>query len=207
MGKFSHILEAACKDPQAGCGEYKGGVIGRNTKSVDKKNKISGHEWTEQEWAGGYTVSGIRGIGCLEVFRSVKLAKEAIDFYTKFPMPEPVRSAREIAKAKKLGLVKEAKVPELKIWNGHASHDMRDRKDPRWKEARYIHVYFAAYSAMDAAQMIAEYTGQADDVKKLTSYIRRECSAGLWGTTMKDITPERGMWVQFGDHVKPVRVI
>jgi hypothetical protein len=108
MKPLQTILKEAVKDPEAGCGEYKGATIRRNTKSIDKKNKVSGHEWTEPEWAAGYTVSDMRGIGCLEVFTTVAKAKDKIDFYAKFPVPEHPQSDREKAKAKKLGLTKES---------------------------------------------------------------------------------------------------
>jgi hypothetical protein len=70
------------------CIDYKGFVIGPDSKTVWKRNPISGHEWSEQVPKAGFTVKG-HGIGCTQNFRTVKAAKDMIDFVVKFGFNKP----------------------------------------------------------------------------------------------------------------------
>ena len=68
----------------------------------------------------------------------------------------------------------------LKLWNGRSP--VRD----------YAHVYIAAYSQADAIRLLEEYNGHS------TRGIQTEFKvyyAKCWGNKMKDVTPERGIWV------------
>ena len=70
------------------CTEHRGYIIGPDSKTVWKRNKDSGHEWPEQVPKSGFTVKGV-GIPCTQNFRTVKSAKEMIDFTIKFGFNKP----------------------------------------------------------------------------------------------------------------------
>lgn len=67
--------------------QYKGFNIYENTRAVNKSNIISGHKWTERVDASGFTIDLIVSTGLIykRAHRTVKLAKEEIDFALKFP--------------------------------------------------------------------------------------------------------------------------
>lgn len=98
----------------------------------------------------------------------------------------------------------------LKIWNGLATHVMCAKHgDPQWIAARaanrsyQIHAYVCANSRADALRLIAEY---ADLPRGAAHAIQKYWHMGSWGNSMNGITPERGLWLQFGSRT-PVRVI
>jgi hypothetical protein len=67
--------------------QYKGFNIYENIRAVNKSNIISGHKWTEHVDATGFTIELITATGLIykRAHRTVKLAKEEIDFALKFP--------------------------------------------------------------------------------------------------------------------------
>lgn len=78
---------------------------------------------------------------------------------------------------------------KLKIFNG------RD-----W-DCRGGHLYIAAYSIQDAADLANEayrklngYTDRPDITPTSAGEIRTYWSKGCWGNAMDGITPERGVW-------------
>jgi hypothetical protein len=92
----------------------------------------------------------------------------------------------------------------LRCWNGCALW-MRREDDERWKNVPFngsVSGYVAAYSRADARRVIAQYTGMEPSDTELREYWS-EC----WGNSMDGITCERGLWIQFSDHEKPVRVV
>lgn len=83
----------------------------------------------------------------------------------------------------------------LRLWNG------------RWifnnDHGRGAHVYIAAHSRADAGRLIVQAAGyQPTGVDREIAVYYSEC----WGNTMKDITPERGLWVENEDR-KLIRLI
>jgi len=59
--------------------KYKGYAIWQDTKSKDCRNKISGHEWTEDTPINKYYIVGL-GVSCLKQFGTIKGCKKHIDF-------------------------------------------------------------------------------------------------------------------------------
>lgn len=100
-------------------------------------------------------------------------------------------------------MAEKAKQKQLKVWNGRASWiSFEDRrKVPHHNSSP--HMYIAAYSVKDAEALIEEYAGY-----KPTGVARemRVYFAPMWGRNMDGITPERGIWIQFAQNEKPVRV-
>lgn len=94
----------------------------------------------------------------------------------------------------------------LKLWNGRAGilHNWR-RPEP------FDHVYVAAHSRADAARLLREAATKVSGGSFNEGQIAREIatyfSAGCWGNAMKDITPERGVWVSKGYDEKPWRIL
>jgi len=62
--------------------EYRGYKINRNSKPVNKCSPLSGHQWTEHKLLNTLSISGKYVIGD-DSFRSIKKAKEGIDFLIK----------------------------------------------------------------------------------------------------------------------------
>lgn len=90
----------------------------------------------------------------------------------------------------------------LKLWNGRA-YALRRDNDSMWEGVRgnaYSHAYVAAYSRADARRVIVEYCGHDPGDAELRDYWSE-----AWGTNMKDVTPERGLWIDLGKG--PARVI
>ena len=84
---------------------------------------------------------------------------------------------------------------KLKIFNG------RD-----WK-CRGGHLYVAAYSVKDAAELSSAAYRKINNIEdrldfSITSIseVNVYWSKGCWGTTMKGIVPERGVWWQKKSH-------
>lgn len=93
----------------------------------------------------------------------------------------------------------------LKIWNGRG-YCAYKHSDPLWKDVRAnsdVHAYVAAYSRADARRVVAEYCGHVPADSEIKDYWHE----GSWGDPMKEIAPERGLWLQFGHYCTPVRVI
>lgn len=82
MSKFEKYLSEAKKKTYE-YEKYKGYVLQPIYKRIDKKNKISGHEWTEHKEIGGLNVYG-KGAFSSNIYKTVKSAKEYIDFLIKF---------------------------------------------------------------------------------------------------------------------------
>ena len=75
---------------------------------------------------------------------------------------------------------------ELKIWNGRACGvEIGGRK--------IAHFYACAYSIADLRRALdtAGYRNVS------YSEIKQFWSPGCWGILMKDVTPERGVWVSY----------
>jgi len=61
--------------------KYKGYSISLNTKRINCKGIISGHEWTEYKPLKTYTIYGPGVLSCINnKYRSIDKAKEYIDF-------------------------------------------------------------------------------------------------------------------------------
>jgi hypothetical protein len=78
------------------------------------------------------------------------------------------------------------------------------------------HLYVGAHSVRDAAILIAEARIKIGNSKEIVedrevrqniSWINVYYSKNAWGISMKDITPERGVWWSKDRNEKPVRVI
>lgn len=81
-------------------------VITERSKTVWKRNPVSGHEWPETILLSGFEVSGgLMGRTGHPTLRAAEREKEVRDSINrKFPFVMP-RTKREIRKAKKLGLL------------------------------------------------------------------------------------------------------
>lgn len=92
---------------------------------------------------------------------------------------------------------------ELKVWNGRG-WCCHNPKDPRWKDVRpdTVSAFICAFSRADARRVIAEYTGILPGDAELRDYFSE-----VWGNPMKGVRHERGLWLQFGRHTAPVRVL
>ena len=55
-----------------------------------------------------------------------------------------------------------------------------------------FHVYIGAHSRADASRVVNEYLGNDNNHTRYLATYGAEC----WGTSMKGIEPERGMWIQ-----------
>lgn len=116
------------------------------------------------------------------------------------PVPEqreasPVTTENKTAKSTKT----------LKLWNG-GGFSVKKVGDPLWdgvKQNQAITAYVAAYSQADAQRVIAEYCGRNPPDSELRNYWNK----GSWGTRMKDVVPERGMWIEFERGLPPTRVV
>lgn len=92
----------------------------------------------------------------------------------------------------------------LKLWNGRGY--CCDKRDARWNALphnRAPHAYVAAYSRADARRVIEEYCGRLPADSELRDY----WSEGCWGNSMRDIPPERGLWLQWHHTETPERVV
>lgn len=81
----------------------------------------------------------------------------------------------------------------LKLFNG--------RGHGQWM--RHHHAYIAAKSKADAARMMAQVFGffsENSALRELNVYWH----AGAWGNHMKDVNPERGVWV-IDERERPIR--
>lgn len=93
----------------------------------------------------------------------------------------------------------------LKIWNGRG-YCCRKYEDPAWEALRHnahVHAYVCAASRADARRVIEEYCGRLPPDSELKEYFHE----GSWGNDMAGVAHERGLWIRFGDHGKPQRVI
>lgn len=72
---------------------YKGYRIFRNSISIPKYNPISGHHWTEQKIQNSYYIVGF-GSFISDTYRTVKKAKEHIDYLSKIYPPEIIKKLR-----------------------------------------------------------------------------------------------------------------
>jgi len=91
---------------------------------------------------------------------------------------------------------------QLKVWNGRG-YCCYKLDDPRWASFNHptrVHACVCAHSRADAARVIESYTGH-----KVTDAELRDYWAECWGNSMKGITPERGLWLEF-EAGKPTRV-
>lgn len=89
-----------------------------------------------------------------------------------------------------------------------ADHSARKRKLKLWN-GRYMqpgyqaHVFVAAHSREDVRKLFTELGLHRPSISEIAVY----WSAGCWGNSMNDVTPERGVWItpsnRYGD--KPVR--
>ena len=84
----------------------------------------------------------------------------------------------------------------LKFWNGRP-YGVLGHGD----EFKSAHVYVAAYSAADARRVCVEAGKDDPGAREISVYW-----APCWGTLMKDVQPERGLWVVHGYHGKPQRI-
>lgn len=94
-------------------------------------------------------------------------------------------------------------MPELKLWNGRG-YSCRNPQDPRWNGVRDVHAYICATSRADARRIVKAYTGR----DRLSDHeLKTYFAEGLWGNAMDGVTPERGLWLCFGQTPnKPVKV-
>lgn len=84
--------------------QYRGYKIIRNTRTIWHKNHVSGHQWTTYKELMTCHVQG-RFAWSSDYYRSVAAAKKHIDFLCDTCGDyKIVRSDREIAKARRLGL-------------------------------------------------------------------------------------------------------
>lgn len=94
----------------------------------------------------------------------------------------------------------------LKLWNGRGL-SCRKASDPLWQNASAngsVHAFICAASRADARRVIEEYCGRLPADVELKEYFHKGC----WGDSMKGVTPERGLWLRFGDFMSsPVRVL
>ena len=67
--------------------EYRGYKIWTNTKTVHKRNLVSGHTWTEQIPTKGYYIAG-PGIRTLQTFSKLQTVMEYVDFTIKFSLKD-----------------------------------------------------------------------------------------------------------------------
>lgn len=91
----------------------------------------------------------------------------------------------------------------LILFNGR-TYCCRKWEDKRWACVREAeHAYVAAYSLTDARRVINEYTG-----REFATYgeLKNYWNRGTWGINMKDVIPERGLWVIFRYGSQPVRL-
>lgn len=93
----------------------------------------------------------------------------------------------------------------LKIWNGNVQTMVPYRlvKERGVRHNSYVHAYGCAPSRAALCRMLAAWSGS---VGSLDSYVRDYWHEGAWGNAMEGITPEVGLWVQFGPSAKPERV-
>lgn len=91
----------------------------------------------------------------------------------------------------------------LRIWNG-ASQFCRNSFDPRWEgvgHSTLVRAYVCAYSRADARRVIEAYSGSSPSDADMSKYWSE-----AWGRAMEGIERERGLWLAFEVHGKPVRV-
>jgi hypothetical protein len=66
--------------------DYKGCSICQNYKTKYHTDKVSGHSWSEQILLNTYCVMGAGIISDMHAFKTIKGAKEYIDFLDKFKL-------------------------------------------------------------------------------------------------------------------------
>jgi hypothetical protein len=79
-----------CNDKTGG--KYRGYSINPNLKRINNKNELSGHEWSEYEQISGFAIHGPKILPKTE-FKTVKKAKEYIDWFIKFKLNEALLEA------------------------------------------------------------------------------------------------------------------
>ena len=85
------------------------------------------------------------------------------------------------------------KVKKLKIWNGRGDYHT------------YDHFYVAAYTQKQAVELINKFAYIEISTYELKKYYAHGC----WGTSMKDIEPDVGLWATLINDKwgKPIRLI
>ncbi len=69
---------------------------------------------------------------------------------------------------------------------------------------RNVHIYIGANSVADAARILQAALNGGNGLRhEIEEYFSKDA----WGTTMREIQPERGAWVRIGSTGKPIRVI
>jgi hypothetical protein len=75
-----------------------------------------------------------------------------------------------------------------------------------WNTRQYI--YIAAKNKTDAARLMLQANEGRGTVGAMLYEINNYFSVGCWGNSMKDITPERGVWIAEDNYGSiPERVI
>ena len=88
---------------------------------------------------------------------------------------------------------------KLKIWNGRPYGILPTQE---WKKGgQAAHVYACAYSVSDLQSLCVELGLEPVTRSEVSKYWSPH-----WGIQMREIAPERGIWVAYGYSGRPARV-
>lgn len=91
---------------------------------------------------------------------------------------------------------------KLKFWNGDGSF-MRNNNLPFWRSIRKkanIHASVAAPNRKEARRLITAFCGRDPGNDRM-----RDMWFEWWGDDMKNVTPEQGLWIDYGKG--PIKVV
>ena len=91
---------------------------------------------------------------------------------------------------------------KLQFWNGRGGAHL-NTAHPVWAgvNPHRVHISVCAYSKADARRLIVESGGRDPGDTEVSKYW-----SPCWGTSMKDVVPHRGIWVEFDRKSQPILV-
>lgn len=94
-------------------------------------------------------------------------------------------------------------IPELKLWYGPVGSCVK-HGDARWDAVERmdeVAAFVCASSRADAQRVIESYSGKRPSNHHLDNHWSQ-----YWPSPMKEIVPERGLWILFDHRDNPVKV-
>lgn len=95
-------------------------------------------------------------------------------------------------------------ITSLRLWYGPVDSCVK-QGDTRWdavKRMDEVAAFVCASSRADAQRIIESYSGKLPSDRHFVNHWRQ-----YWPSPMKDIVPERGLWISFDLRDDPVKVI
>lgn len=94
-------------------------------------------------------------------------------------------------------------MPNLRLWYGPVDSCV-NQEDARWDAVDRLDevaAFVCAASQADAQRIIESYSGKRPSSRHVANHWRQH-----WPSPMKEIVPERGLWILFSHRENPVKV-